>query len=260
VSTPGTFWRRPEIAESFTRDRRHLIPLIEGQEEVVRRVITRGERRVGRFLDLGAGGGAFAELVLQTHPAATGVLVDFSEPMIAAAEQRLAPYAGRWQYVLADLSDASWLETLTAGRHDAVVSGFCIHHLPDERKRELYGEAYDLLEPGGLFLNWEHVEACGLGDGMLEEWMVEKLLAAERARPDPRPDEEVLRHYFDAAEADILASPQDQCAWLREAGFVDVDVFFQMPEIAIFGGMKSGRLKADAQDFRCGEAADIQGG
>jgi hypothetical protein len=33
-----------------------------------------------------------------------------------------------------------------------------------------------------------------------------------------------------------------------------------MPEIAIFGGMKGGRLKADAQDFRCGEAADIQGG
>jgi SAM-dependent methyltransferase len=240
VSTPGTFWRRPEIAESFTRDRRHLIPLIEGQEEVVTRLITRGRRSVGRFLDLGAGGGAFAELVLRAHPASTAVLVDFSEPMIAAAEQRLAPYTGRWQYVLADLSDASWLETLGAGRYDSIVSGFCIHHLPDTRKRVLYREAYELLNPGGLFLNWEHVAAAGIGDGMLEEWMVERLLAAEGVRPDPRPDEEVLRHYFDAAEADILASPLDQCNWLREAGFVDVDVFFQMPEIAIFGGVKGG--------------------
>jgi tRNA (cmo5U34)-methyltransferase len=238
MTAPGTFWRRPEIAESFTRDRRHLIPLIEGQEEVVGRLLTRGERRVGRFLDLGAGGGGFTELVLQAQPESTGVLVDFSEPMIAAARERLAPYAGRWEYFLGDLSGPEWLEAVPAGPYDAVVSGFCIHHLPDARKRALYGETHDLLGPGGLFLNWEHVAAQGLGDGMLEEWMVERILAAERARPDPRPDEEVLRTYFDAAEADILARPQDQCDWLRAVGFEDVDVFFAMPEIAVFGGTK----------------------
>ena len=33
---------------------------------------------------------------------------------------------------------------------------------------------YELLEPGGIFLNWEHVAAAGIGDGMLEEWMIEK--------------------------------------------------------------------------------------
>jgi SAM-dependent methyltransferase len=241
VSAPATFWQRPEIAASFTRDRRHLIPLIEAQEEVTRRLITRGGRAVRRFLDLGAGGGAFAELVLEAHTAATGVLVDFSEPMIATAQERLASHVGRWEYVLGDLADASWSDRLPAGRYDAIVSGFCIHHLPDERKRELYGEAYDLLEPGGLFLNWEHVATNGLGDGMLEEWMVERLLAVEHSRPEPRPDEEVLRHYFDAAEADILASPRDQCDWLRAAGFVDVDVFFSMPEIAIFGGVRAAK-------------------
>jgi SAM-dependent methyltransferase len=201
-------------------------------------VLRRGRRHVGRFLDLGAGAGAFAELVMRAHPASTGVLVDFSEPMIAAGQGRLAPYAGRWEYVTGDLSQAAWTAALPAGRYDAVVSAFCIHHLPDERKRALYREAYDLLAPDGLFLNWEHVAARGLGDGMLEEWMVENLLAAERGRPQPRPDDEVLREYFDSAEADILATPQDQCDWLREAGFVDVDVFFQIPEIAIFGGVK----------------------
>ena len=108
MSTPGAAWQRREIAESFVRDRRHLIPLIEGQDELLRRLITRGERRVRRFLDLGAGGGAFAELVMGTHPQSTGVLVDFSEPMVAAAKQRLTAHAGRWEYVFADLSDRSW--------------------------------------------------------------------------------------------------------------------------------------------------------
>jgi SAM-dependent methyltransferase len=175
---------------------------------------------------------------MRAFPGSTGVLVDFSEPMIAAARERLEPYEGRWEYVSGDLSQAAWTAGLPAGGYDAVVSAFCIHHLPDERKRALYREAYGLVDPGGLFLNWEHVAAHGLGDGMLEEWMTESLLAAERSRPRPRPDDEVLRDYFDSAEADILAPPQDQCEWLREAGFEDVDVYFQVPEIAIFGGVK----------------------
>ena len=239
MSTPGAIWQRPDFAATFVRDRRRLIPLIDGQEEVVGRLLMRGDRHVARFLDLGAGAGAFAELVMRAHPGSTGVLVDFSKPMIAAAQERLAPYEGRWAYVTGDLSQAVWSEALPAGRYDAVISAFCIHHLPDERKQALYRDAYDLLEPGGLFLNWEHVAARGLGEGMLEEWMTENLLAAERSRSQPRPDEEVLREYLDSAEADILAAPHVQCDWLREAGFEAVDVFFQVPEIAIFGGVKA---------------------
>jgi SAM-dependent methyltransferase len=240
-AAPGAAWQRPEIAAAFVEDRRALIPLIDGQGELVRRLIIRGGRRVTRFLDLGAGGGAFAQLVMDAHPEATGVLVDFSEPMVAAAGGRLAPYAGRWDYVLADLSGAGWLEALPAGRYDAVVSALCIHHLPDERKRELYAQAHALLEPGGMFLNWEHVAAGGLGEGMLEEWMIDNLIAAERTRPDPRPDDEVVRAYLDAADDDILADPHLQCDWLREAGFENVEVFFQVPEMAIFGGIRKGR-------------------
>ena len=30
MSTPGAAWQRRDIGETFVRDRRHLIPLIEG--------------------------------------------------------------------------------------------------------------------------------------------------------------------------------------------------------------------------------------
>jgi tRNA (cmo5U34)-methyltransferase len=41
-----------------------------------------------------------------------------------------------------------------------VLSGFAIHHLPDERKRSLFGEIHDLLRAGGVFVNLEVVQCA----------------------------------------------------------------------------------------------------
>jgi len=40
---------------------------------------------------------------------------------------------------------------------EVVLSGFSIHHQPDARKRTLCAEIYNLLTPGGLFCNLEHI-------------------------------------------------------------------------------------------------------
>jgi tRNA (cmo5U34)-methyltransferase len=237
-ATPGAAWQNEDIATGFIGDRRQLIPLFDVQEELARRLIVRGEREVRRFVDLGAGDGGFAELVLDLYPGSSCVLVDFSAPMLTAAAERLAGKAGRWEIVEGDLSRPEWRAQLPEGPYDAVVSRLAIHHLPDERKRALYQEAFDLLEPGGLFLNWEHVATGGLAEGLFEEFFHERLLAAERERDNPRPPEEVLRSYQDAADDDILCDPQTQCEWLREIGFEKVDVYFKLPELAIFGGQK----------------------
>jgi tRNA (cmo5U34)-methyltransferase len=237
VSTPGSAWQQEYVVTGFIEDRRKLIPLFDVQEELVRRLITRGGRRISRFCDLGAGDGGFAELVMNAYPESTCVLIDFSEPMLAAAEERLTSKRGRWEIVRGDLSKPEWLRQLPVGdRYDAIVSRLCIHHLPDERKRRLYEEAFALLEPGGVFLNWEHVSTGGLAEGLFEEYFVERLLEAEREREDPRSPEEVIRSYDDAADEDILCDAEEQCKWLREIGFDKVDVYFKLPELAIFGG------------------------
>jgi tRNA (cmo5U34)-methyltransferase len=238
-TSPGAAWQSEHVVEGFIGDRRNLIPLFDVQETLVRLLITRDDRRIDRFCDLGAGDGGFAELVMDAFPESTGVLVDFSEPMLSAAERRLVAKQGRWQLVRGDLASSAWRDGLPdAERYHAIVSRLAIHHLPDARKRELYSEVFDLLTPGGLFLNWEHVETGGLAEGLFDEFFRQRLLEAEKERDNPRSPDEVLRSYDDAADDDILCEPETQCEWLREIGFDRVDTYFKLPGLAVFGGVK----------------------
>jgi tRNA (cmo5U34)-methyltransferase len=238
---PGAAWKQENVATGFIDERRKLIPLFDAQEDLTRRLITRGGRRIRRFCDLGSGDGGFAELVMDVHPESTCVLVDFSEPMLAAVEESLASKRGRWEIVNADLSQPRWLAELPRTESfDAIVSRLCIHHLPDARKRELYQEAFDLLEPGGLFLNWDHTAVAGLAEGMFDEYFIERMLEAEQERDEPRPPEEVMRAYDDAHDDDILLDPETQCRWLEEIGFERTEVYFKAIELSIFGGVTPG--------------------
>ena len=116
----------------------------------MRRLITRGDRTVRRFCDLGAGDGGFAELVLDALPGVdrrAGRLLRADAGRGASSAWPARRAAGR--SCAADLVDAAWRDGLPAGeRYDAVVSRLAIHHLPDERKRALYGEAFDAARAG----------------------------------------------------------------------------------------------------------------
>jgi tRNA (cmo5U34)-methyltransferase len=237
----GGAWRQAEVAHAYLEDRRRAMPLWAEQADLLCRLIDRVERPIRRLLDLGAGDGVLSEIILDRHPLSEAVLVDFSRPMLDAAASRLESRAGRWRLVEADLSSPEWVNALPAGApYDAVVSGLCIHHLPHERKRQLYEEVFGLLAAGGAFLNWEHVAVGEWAQGMFDERMVEGLVRLERTRPEPRAVKAVASEYRarpDAAENKLL-DPQTQCEWLRSIGFERVDVFFRWLELALLGGIR----------------------
>lgn len=232
-------WRRESVTETFLHDRSVLLPLLDVQEDVVRRVLRAQRRGIERFIDIGGGDGATTELVLAALPGSRAVLVDYSEPMLSRAEARLERFGERWQPVSADLMDAGWVHELQPGTYDAAVSSFAIHHFPATRKRTLFAELYELLAPGATFVNMDFVAVAGPMQGSFDAQMVSNLIAAERERGSERSDEEIEDHLLGLdGDEDRPDTAEEQVSWLGEAGFEGAETHFKWGEAAVFGGVK----------------------
>jgi cyclopropane fatty-acyl-phospholipid synthase-like methyltransferase len=236
----GEVWKQRDVAAAFLSECSLAIPDRARQLEVLLRVLRAAVRPPGRVLDVGAGDGLLLGCVLEAFPQSTGVAVDFSPLMLESARGRLAPFGTRCSTAEADLRTSDWRQAV-GGRFDAVVSGFAIHHLTDERKQALYREIYDLLNPGGAFVNCEHVASPSPRvEQLFDDAMVEHLWRRRRERGEDVSLELVRREFLERPDRadNILAPVHEQCRWLREVGFTDVDCFWKYFELAVFGGFR----------------------
>jgi tRNA (cmo5U34)-methyltransferase len=161
-----------------------------------------------RILDLGCGDGRLSALILEARPSVEHVTaVDISPPMLDRARERFAD-DDRVTVGVHDLADPIG----DLGRFDVIVSGFAIHHLPDTRKRALYGEVAAQLEPGGLFANLEVVASA------TPELHATFLAAIGRTADDPE---------------DRLVDVETQLGWLRDVGLDQVDCLWRWRGFAL---------------------------
>jgi cyclopropane fatty-acyl-phospholipid synthase-like methyltransferase len=169
-----------------------------------------------RILDLGTGDGRLLSLVKMNRPEAEGVALDFSEPMLQQARKRFA-HDRHVTVVKHDFS--SPLPSAQLGCFDAVVSSLAIHHLAHTRKKELYEEVFDLLNPRGVFCNLEHVSSPTQNLHL-------KYLAVSGLTPETEDP------------SNKLLNVETQLKWLRQIGFTDVDCYWKWLELALLIGFK----------------------
>jgi tRNA (cmo5U34)-methyltransferase len=206
----GEEWREAERVDRYLERADEFPHRLEGETVLLEHV----PREVRRVLDLGTGNGRLLALLQAGREKMRGIGLDFSAAMLAASRQRFSADE-RIELVEHDLTRP--LPQL--GRFDAVVSSFAIHHLEHERKRSLYAEVFELLEPGGVFANFEHVASAS-----------DRLHAAFFAAIGERIEDE--------DPSDRLLDVETQLGWLRELGFEDVDCYWKWLEMALLIGVK----------------------
>ena len=237
-------WKSDSTAQDYLKGTRDAIPLATEQIRVIQKIVQKAVPKVSKILDIGCGDGILGSKLLEYYPEATLILTDLSHEMLKAAKIRMEKYhsSTKIRYIEADMSDSLWeLSMKENAPYDVIVSGLAIHHLTHRRKKQIYGEIYDLLAPKGIFINLERVESkSSLGETLNAENYIDSLYDHHKNNDPSVNREEIANQYFyrPLKQSNILASVEMQTKWLEELGYKNVDIFFKIFEIAIFGGTK----------------------
>jgi tRNA (cmo5U34)-methyltransferase len=237
-------WQDAEVARGFVDSRRGGILGAAEQFSTLLDLVRQVPAESLTVLDLGCGDGVVLETVMRAFPVARAVAFDGSPAMLEKAQVRfesLGLFADLVDCVEGNFDREDWRDLLPVPAFDAVVSAFAIHHSEDDRKQALYREIYEMLRPGGVFVNIEHVaSAAPLGEVLFERAYAETLAAFRRSRGLDAATEDVyeeLRVRPDKA-ANRLTPVETQLTWLREIGFHDVDCYWKHYELAVLAGYR----------------------
>ena len=208
-------------AASYDKDRSRLVP---GFDSLYRWAVDLIPQDADSVLDLGAGTGLLSEFIRARFPDAHLHLLDISGAMLSKAKERFA------EDERITFEVANYATTELQGCYDAVVSALSIHHLDDEAKRALFSTIRNVLRPGGVFINAEQV----LGPTPPLEVRY-KTLWLEQVRTLGASEQQIHESLFRQQE-DRCASVEAQIAWMRSAGFEDVDCWFKEGRFAVLAG------------------------
>jgi SAM-dependent methyltransferase len=200
-------WRDATFANVWTRTDSHA-ELLALPRALAAALVAQDRPFSHRILDIGSGPGDFLATFLDEFPNAQGVWLDASEAMLDLAKDRLSPYRGRVEFRLLDMTDL--LDRDLPTDFDAVITSRASHHLDRAALADFYGQAAQLLAPGGWLLNLDHI---GPAD---DNW--DERLRTVRKRFQPPSNTPPHHHTYP------LTSINDHLDGLAAAGLTDAEV------------------------------------
>lgn len=217
-------WRESEFVSEWVKAD-SVLGMLEFPRRIAAALVNQARPRTTRLIDVGSGTGAFLAAFLDEFPEATGVWTDASEAMLDIAREKLAPYGGRVEYQLVDMTAIADAGLPTDV--DVVMTSRAAHHLDRAGLFRFYADCAALLAPGGWVVNLDHI---GPRD---DDW--DKLLRAVRKRFQP-PGKAARPHHHNYP----LTSVRDHDDALDAAGFTDHETVWRGLITCLFAGRKAG--------------------
>ncbi|MEH2402800.1 class I SAM-dependent methyltransferase [Nostoc sp.] len=215
-------------AVDYDNLRRILIPCFDDFYKTAVQIIPGNCTAPLKVLDLGAGTGLYSGMVQSVFPNAEFTLLDLAPEMLEKAKFRFSQMGKSPKILVGD-----YIETDLGGSYNLIISALSIHHLSDVDKELLYQRIYDVLNPGGIFVNADQV----LGKTPdLEQLYRKHWLDSVSAKNISKED---LKAAQKRMEYDRMATLDIQLHWLEAAGFQNVDCWYKNFSFAVFGGYRA---------------------
>jgi SAM-dependent methyltransferase len=198
-------------------------------------------------VDLCCGPGSISQRLLARFSEAHCIAVDLDPVLLAIGRGLLGDAGGRLKWVESNLLELDQLaEQLGAAQVDAVLSTTALHWLPVEHLVRLYRRLAEIVRPGGVLLNGDHLRFGP--DLPTFQQVAERITEQRRAEAFQRRGVEDWQQWWAAVAAEpgfqkLLAERERRFAWrpdsllaptaelheaaLRDAGFREVGVIWQ---------------------------------
>jgi tRNA (cmo5U34)-methyltransferase len=213
-------------AADYDRTRRQFIPCFDDFYGTALEQIPFARDASFRVLDLGAGTGLLSALVSAAFPGATLTLADFAPEMLEKARQRFADRPN-FSYVQVD-----FVQDQLAGQYEVVMSALALHHTPPNKLKSVFEKIYAVLVSGGLFIHADQTLGTSAAN---ERKYQDAWLKGAKGKGCSDVDIQVA---IERMRVDQTSPLEAQLAWLREAGFVDVDCWYKNYRFAVYSGRK----------------------
>lgn len=217
-----------EHMEDYPTFVRKVIPQYDKLQKKVVGCLPFKEDDTFTVLDLGIGFGETSEIILKRYPKARIVGIDILPDVIEKSKEKLAPYSGRVNFTVSNMSNFNFPES-----YDAVISVLSIHHLTHKQKKVLFRRIYQSLNPNGIL---------SIGDLVTFE-------DSKKNSETKKSWEKYLCEQFNKKYADFLlevhkreetpSSLENQINFMKKVGFKNSRVVWEYMNFAVFSGKKS---------------------
>ncbi len=210
----GPFLRSRCVARYAERPPR-LVPGFADLQRMAEVLLAERAPDDARVLVLGAGGGLELRAFATARPGWTFDGIDPADAMLRLAERTLGPHAARVRLHHGYIDDAP------DGPFDAATCLLTLHFVDPETRRRTLAEVRRRLKPGAPFVVAHLSVPQGPGERAL--WL--SRYAAFAVASGVAPEHAATAQAAIDAQLTVL-TPEQDAAFLREAGFTDVALFY----------------------------------
>lgn len=214
------------VAEEYDSNRKKFIPCFDDYYNYTTKFLADNITSPKRILDLGAGTGLLSYFWYQHFSECQYVLVDIADEMLNIARRRFAGIENVSYQVL------DYSKELPDDDYNVIVSALSIHHLEDEKKRELFARIYNKLPEDGVFINYD--QFCG-GSEKMNSWFDSYW---ENQLENSGLTVKDIELWKERRKLDRECSLEEEMNMLQECGFKEIKCVYSNQKFSVIAAVK----------------------